>query len=88
MLDNLVDKASKTRFNQFPKKMPFRNTEGKSFGNTLEEIQKLTIATVATVDSEMMKKKVNLIVTRTRIQAKLVSLHNSHKDRSLLHMRP
>ena len=36
--------------------MPFRNTEGKSFGNTSEEIQKLTIATVATVDSEMMKK--------------------------------
>ena len=68
--------------------MPFRNTEENSFGNTLEEIQKLTIATVATVDSEMMKKKVNLIVTRTRIQAKLVSLHNSHKDRSLLHMRP
>ena len=27
--------------------MPFRNTEENSFGNTLEEIQKLTIATVA-----------------------------------------
>ena len=33
-------------------------------------------------------KKVDFIVIRTKTQAKLISLHNSNKDRFLLHMRP